>query len=384
MPAPFSFRAPVTVAFGHGRLAGLGRDAARLAGGATRVLLVADPFLVESGLADQATAALGEAGHETTLSGEMRGEAPSAAIDALASRAREHGAGCVVALGGGSTMDAAKLAAAIAGTGENAEAYALGATALPPRGLPKIAVPTTAGTGSEVTRTAVFGVGERKLWAWGEALRFDLALLDPAATCAMGPALTAATGIDAAVHAIESATCRRRNPISSALALDALAQLRRWLAIAVAQPDHREARGRVQLAACAAGIAFDATGVGAAHAIGHALGALAGVHHGRAVGLALAAIMADGATAAPAAYDAVAQALGAGGAGEAAAAFAGWLEQLGLERSLAGDGLGAGDAGRIAALCLEAENRPMLEGDSFAYDAASLEAAVARMFAADR
>ncbi len=381
MPAPFSFRAPVAIAFGPGRLAGLGRDAARLAGGATRVLLVADPFLVENGLAGEATAALDAAGHTTALWGEMRGEAPAAAIDALASRAREHEAGCVVALGGGSTMDAAKLAAAIANTDEGAEAYALGATELPPRGLPKIAVPTTSGTGSEVTRTAVFAVGERKLWAWGEALRFDLAVLDPALTRAMGPTLTAATGIDAAVHAIEAATCRRRNPISSALALDALAQLCRWLTAALARPDDLEARGRVQLAACVAGIAFDATGVGAAHAIGHALGALAGVHHGRAVGLALAATMADSAEAAPEAYGAVAQALGASEAAAAPAAFTAWLDRLGLERALAGDGLGADDAGRIAALCLAAENRPMLENDSFAYDAASLEAALARMFA---
>ena len=381
MTAPFSFRAPVAIAFGPGRLAGLGRDAARLAGGATRVLLVADPFLVENGLASRAAQALAGAGHAVSLCGEMRGEAPAGAIDALAARARQEGAGCLVALGGGSTMDAAKLAAAIAVEGEGAETYALGAARLPGRGLPKIAVPTTAGTGSEVTRTAVFEAGGRKLWAWGEALRFDLALLDPAATIAMGPALTAATGIDAAVHAIESATCKRRNPISSALALGALADLRRWLKTAVEQADHLEARGRVQIAACAAGLAFDATGVAAAHAIGHALGALAGVHHGRAVGLALTATMADGAAAAPEAYGAVASALGAAAGGEAAA-FARWLDEVGLDRSLAGDGLGPADAGRIAALALAPENRPMLEGDGFGYDSASLEAAAARMFAA--
>ena len=251
-------------------------------------------------------------------------------------------------------------------------------------------MPTTAGTGSEVTRTAVFSADGRKLWAWGKELRFDLALLDPELTVGMPAALTAATGIDAAVHAIESATCKRRNPVSTSIALGALRSLRTWLAVAVRQPGNLEARSHVQIAACLAGIAFDVTGVAAAHAIGHAVGEAAGVHHGRAVGLALNATMSDSAQAAPDAYGAVADALGVATQGldpqaasaAAAPAFERWLRDVGLRLPLDDHGLAPGDAGRIAALCYEPENRVMVEGDSFPFTPATLETAVERMLGA--
>ena len=297
---------------------------------------------------------------------------------------------CIVAMGGGSTMDASKLAAALAIDGEGVEAYALGQKRLPKKGLPKIAIPTTSGTGSEVTLTSVFSTDSQKLWVGGKELAFNLALLDPVLTVGMPGALTAATGIDAAVHAIEAATNKRRNPVSTAMALGAIETLRAWLTTAVNEPGNIEARGHVQIAACIAGVAFNATGVGIAHSIGHVIVQCAGVHHGRAVGLALNATMQDTAAAVPEAYAKVAAALGADVRGlpdsEAAAlaspAFDAWLREVDLRLSLDDHGLTASDAKRIAELCHEPQNKVMLDSDSFDYTPETLEIAVARMLVA--
>ena len=165
----------------------------------------------------------------------------------------------MVGLGGGSALDIAKLAAAIAPADEAAEHYALAANPLPLGGLPRILIPTTAGTGSEVTRTSVITSADgRKLWAWGDALRADLAILDPTLTTGLPAMLTAATGIDALVHAIEACTVRRGNPLADAYGLHAIrliagGALRR----ALADPDDLDARGEMMIAAALAGIAFD-------------------------------------------------------------------------------------------------------------------------------
>ena len=390
MIAPFRFQAPVPLAYGENRIAGLSDSVERLTGGPRPVVLVADPFLVGSGLAGRAERPLGEAGYDVHLFDAIRSDPLASSVDAIVALARSRNAACVVAMGGGSTMDAAKLAAALAVEGDGAEAYALGARRLPAKGLPRIAVPTTSGTGSEVTRTAVFSTERRKLWAWGKELVFDLAILDPTLTVDMPRHLTAATGIDAAVHAIESITNRSRNPVSTAIALGAVRELRRWLGVAVGEPGNLDARGHVQIAACLAGVAFDVTGVGAAHAIGHAIGERAGVHHGRAVGLALNATMPDTATAAPDAYAGVADALGAevGGlpaaeaASLAAPAFDAWLREIGLRIALDDHGLSTDDARSIAQLCYEPRNKPILAADSFDYTPERLETAVTRMLAA--
>jgi alcohol dehydrogenase class IV len=390
MIAPFNFDAPIPLAFGVGRMAKLGRDVSRMAGDGASVVLVSDPFLLTNGLAQQAEAALQSEGHKVHTFSDIRSDPLASSIDALVAKARAVDAACVVALGGGSTMDAAKLAAALAINGDPAEAYALGVQPVPKKGLPKIAIPTTSGTGSEVTRTSVFSTEDRKLWAWGNQLRFNLALLDPSLTTGMPAGLTAATGIDAAVHAIESATNKRRNPVSAAIALGSVRTLRRWLKTAVEEPENLEARGHVQIAACTAGIAFDVTGVAIAHAIGHAMGELAGVHHGRAVGLALNATMQDSAAAAPDAYAEVAQALGVNTDGmtdkdaatQAAPAFTAWLHDVALRLSLDDHGLTTVDAQRIAQLCFEPENRVMVESDSFDYTPETLERATSRMLTA--
>ena len=271
--------------------------------------------------------------------------------------------------------------------GENATAFALAEQPLPGNGIPKIAIPTTAGTGSESTRISVFSSEGQKLWAAGDRLRFDSAILDPSLTVGLPPHLTAATGIDAAVHAIESATCRKRNPVTTAIALGAIRLLRRWLTTAVHDGSNIEARGQVQLAATMAGMAIDITGVGIAHCIGHALGEYAGVHHGRAVGLALNATMQDTLTAVPESYAEIADALGAetqnlsanDAAQLAAPAFSAWLRDVELKTTLDDHNLTPSDATAITRLCQEPQNKIMLVADSFAYTPDLLETAVMRV-----
>ncbi len=387
MPQRFTFHAPTRIVFAPGRLAKIGDDVARLAGPAARALIVTDPGV--AALAEKAAAALSAAGHRVETFAEVKSDPLAASVDAAAEIVRRNEVGCVVGLGGGSALDVAKLAAAIAGDDKPAERYALGAEPLPRKGAPRICVPTTAGTGSEATRTAVFTDGQgRKVWAWGEALRADLALLDPELTVGMPSALTAATGVDALVHAIEGTTVRRANPASDALCLHAIRLLAGGaLARACAAPDDIEARSTVQIAATLAGIGFDGTGTGIAHAMGHALGALAGVHHGRAVGLCLNAALAWNAEAAPARHAAVARALGvacdgldeAEAAARAAPAFRALLERVGLSLSLADAGLGPSDAERLAALTMAPENAPMREANCRPIEAKDARALAERL-----
>ncbi len=373
MPRNFSFQSPTRIAFGLGRIDKLGADLARLGGDGAAVLLVSDPGVAEAGLVARVSAVLENAGLAVATFTDVKSDPLAASADAAAELARGRGAAAVVGLGGGSALDTAKLAAALAPAEAPAEHYALGANPLPRGGLPRVCVPTTAGTGSEVTRTSVITSADaRKLWVWGEGLRADLALLDPSLTLGLPAGLTAATGIDATVHAIEGCTVRRANPLADAYCLQAIRLLAGGALVrAVEAPDDVEARGTVLLAATLAGIGFDATGTGIAHAMGHALGALAGVHHGRAVGLCLNAALAWNAEAAPTPHAAVAGALGApcdglddeAAAALAAPAFTELIAAVGLPVSLADAGLGEADAGRLAELTMAPENTPMRDAN---------------------
>ena len=378
MPQNFNFQAPTRIAFGVGRIDKLGADLARLdqAGNTSRVLLVSDPGVAEAGLTGRVADILLGAGLDAALFTEVKSDPLAASADAAAALARSHRAQAVVGLGGGSALDIAKLAAAIAPAAEPAEHYALAANPLPRGGLPRILIPTTAGTGAEVTRTSVITSADgRKLWAWGEALRADLAILDPTLTTSLPAMLTAATGIDALVHAIEACTVRRGNPMSDAHGLHAIRLIaghaggpESALARALANPDDLDARGELMIAAALAGIAFDATGTAIAHAMGHALGVLGGVHHGHAVGLCLNAALAWNAEAAPARHAAVARALGApcdglddeDAAALAAPAFEALLRGSGVPLSLADLAIDATD---LAELTMAPENAPMRDAN---------------------
>jgi alcohol dehydrogenase class IV len=176
--------------------------------------------------------------------------------------------------------------------------------------LPVVAVPTTAGTGAEVTRTCVLTDGDgRKVWTWGDEMVPRLIVLDPAAVATMPAHVAAASGLDALVHAVEALTGRRTNPLVATSAVPAIRLAVEHLPAAACAADV-DARHRMQQAALLAGRAIDAGGTGIAHAIGHALGTLAGVPHGVAVAVGLAAALPWNLAGAPGAYEPVGAALG--------------------------------------------------------------------------
>jgi alcohol dehydrogenase class IV len=366
----FSLVSSTRVAFGVDRVDKLGEDVTNIAGAGSAVLLVADPGL--PALAARVEGVLAQAGHTVAVFTDVRSDPLGAQVDAAAAAARRRNAACVVGVGGGSTLDVAKFAAAIARADTPADHYALARNPLPKNGLRKICVPTTAGTGSETTRVSVFtnGRGE-KMWAWGDELRADLAVLDPRLTVGLPPHLTAATGIDALVHAIEACTIRRANPFNDAVCYQAIRLIVQNLARAVAAPDDLEARGAMQIAAAAAGMGIDNSGTGIAHAMGHALGAIGHVHHGRAVGLCLRAALAWNAEVSPARHALVAQAMGVPSEGrkpedvvaDLAPAYDRFVRAVGLQVSLGKDGLGAGDVKRLAAATMAPENKSMRDSN---------------------
>lgn len=363
-----------SMTFGIGRLARLPDDVAALVGASARVLVVTDRGLLATGLPDAVAGALRAAGNRVEIFAEVRSDPTAASIDAAAALARAIEANLIVGLGGGSPLDVAKLAACVAVADAPAEAYAVMGRPLPERPIRKILIPTTSGTGAEMTRTSVYGTADdRKVWAWGPTLKADLSILDPTTTRGLPAPMTAATGLDALVHAIEACTHRRSTPVVEAMALQAIRLVAGSLERAVAEPGDLEARGRMALGSALAGVAIDACGTGIAHAFGHALGTLAHVHHGRAVALAMRVAMPWACAARPDLYGSVALALGVDPRGTVdqadlalagAARFEALLRSVGLPVSLAGDGLGAADAPRLVTVALAPENKPMVDANA--------------------
>jgi alcohol dehydrogenase class IV len=368
MISSFTTEPSPRVTFAANRVDRLGEDVDRLAGKRARVLMVTDPGLIAAGAAGRVQRILEEAGHATVVFSDLTGEPQARQVDAAAALARRHKAQLVVGLGGGSALDTSKLAAAAAAADAPVSHYELCVNPLPANGLIRVCIPTTAGTGSEATRTSVFANDAgAKVWAWGVELKPHLSLLDPTLSVGLTPRLTAATGVDALVHAIEAVTIRRANPLNDASGLQAIRLIARNLKRAVEAPQDLEARGAMLIASCLAGMAIDGAGTGIAHAIGHALGTVGHVHHGRAVGLCLRVALSWNAEAAPERHAAVAEAMGIDRDGrndrELAAALApaydAFLRSVGLPIGLASDGLGEKDTQRLAEVTMSVENEPM-------------------------
>ncbi|MEO1795402.1 MAG: iron-containing alcohol dehydrogenase [Pseudomonadota bacterium] len=274
--------------FGSGRISKVPRIADGLSSGP--VLIVADAALAELGVTDALTGPLADAGRPFDLAAVVAGEPKIALVNELCERARSVGATLIIGLGGGAAMDAAKLVAAITPSGQPAEDFELAAQPLPKTQLPSIAIPTTAGTGSEVTRTSVISQPDgSKIWFWGEELMFSQAVLDPEVTLSLPPHLTAWTGIDAVAHALEGATSRNTSPAGQLYGLEALRLLADALPKAVADGSDIDARAKVLWASMVAGLALHNCNTHMGHNISHALGSLVRVHHGLATGLALEA-----------------------------------------------------------------------------------------------
>jgi alcohol dehydrogenase class IV len=263
---------------------------AALAGAQGHALLVADPGLKSTGLVEEVAGGLRGHGLGIAIFDAFQSDPTIAQADAAAALARAEQSSVVVCLGGGSALDLGKAVAAIALAPDSAAHYQLFANPLPARGLKKICVPTTSGTGSETTRTAILTRDDHaKVWLWGDEIKADEVVLDPELTISLPAPMTAATGIDALVHAVEAATNRNANPAAGLYAHEAIRLVARHLVAAVEAPGNLEARAGLQWAAAFAGVAIDNCGTAIAHALGHAMGSLRPIHHGRAVGIAMLA-----------------------------------------------------------------------------------------------
>ena len=237
-----------------GALDRIGPLAARLGRGAP-ALLIADPGLAFFGLTPRAEASLRGAGLSVSVYTSIKSDPATSQIDTAVALAQMDGAGVVVALGGGSAMDAGKAVAAIAGGSLSAAAYATPGAALPERALAKICVPTTSGTGSETTRGAVLTLPDgTRLRLWSDSLKADAVLLDPTLTVDQSGNVTAATGMDALVHALEACTTAHASYACDMFCHAAIGLVGRHLPAAVERPADLAARAGLQWAAALSGV----------------------------------------------------------------------------------------------------------------------------------
>ena len=277
---------PGKIRFGVGALDTLGDEATKLA--AKHVLIVTDPGVYQAGLIDPVKEKLSKAKLSVDIFSEAEPEPTFPKLNAAAAQLRKEGYDLLVGVGGGSSMDTAKGLSVLLAHGGKGQDYG-GVDKVPGPGVPIFTLPTTAGTGSEVTNIAIFGDPEkgRKLGIVSPYLFARLALVDPTLTYRCPPKVTAASGIDALIHAIECYTGNKANTFSDALAVEAIRLIAGNLRTAVKNGSDKEARNRMSEGALMAGMAFVNSGVAAVHALAYPLGSRFHVPHGVANGLLL-------------------------------------------------------------------------------------------------
>ncbi len=281
IPSSFSIIQPTAIHFGCGIVGKLPEVISGLGG--TRPLLVMDPGLIRAGLDRQVTSALDQAGITHVLFDHVDPEPGLRLADEGAAVANDSGCDCVIGVGGGSAMDVAKAVAILCTNGGRAVDY-LGLGKIEKPGLPKIMIPTSAGTGAEVTFTAVFINEETgsKGGMNGDPLYPEAALLDPALTVSLPPHVTAATGIDALTHALEAYTSIQAHPVSEMYSCQAIELIQANIRTAYADGRNMTARSAMLLGSLMGGKALAMAGVGLVHAMAYPLGGMFGIPHGLA------------------------------------------------------------------------------------------------------
>ncbi|XOZ32628.1 iron-containing alcohol dehydrogenase [Halomonadaceae bacterium KBTZ08] len=337
----FAFRTTPSVAMASGGAANLAAYCRER--GASSVFLVTDPGVIKAGLLDEAQAGLVDEGLAVDWFSEVEADPPANIIRAATERARDCGADLVVGFGGGSSMDVAKVVALLAsGHCDQTLEDLYGVDMAGGRRLPLIQVPTTAGTGSEVTPIAIITTGaSTKSGIVSPLLLPDLALLDPDLTLGLPPQVTAATGIDAMVHAIEAYTsAHRKNPVSDALAKEALGHLSTNIVEAVHNGENRQARAGMLLGAMQAGQAFANAPVAAVHALAYPLGGHFHIPHGLSNALVLPQVLRFNQPVAGALYEELAPLVRNGGHGDLVSRMTVLVEEVALPNTLSELGIG--------------------------------------------
>jgi len=287
IPGYYEYCCRVNVVAGHDGLEKIPALLERVQ--AARPLIVTDRGVAGAGLIDVVTAALGNQVAIGGVEDDVPQDSSLEAVQRIAEAYRANGCDAIIAVGGGSVLDTAK-GANIMVSEETDDLMAFsGVGKLKRRLKPLIAIPTTAGTGSETTLVAVIKDHARhqKMPFVSYFLLPDAAVLDPRMTLTLPPAITAATAMDALTHAVEAYTCLAKNPLSDGNAVSAIELIARNLMTVMQQPDNRDGRLALAVAATLAGMAFSNAMVGMVHNIGHATGAVCGVPHGTCMAILL-------------------------------------------------------------------------------------------------
>src|SRR6267143_402822 len=319
---------PRLMAVGGGAVAELPGMLRRL--GLANPLIVTDPFIERSGHLERATAYLDRAGISWMVFSDTVADPTTTVVEAGTRRLGEGHFDSLVAIGGGSSIDTAKGMSVLAGNGGRMRDYKVPAE-IPQAGPPIVAVPTTAGTGSEVTRFTVVTDTEtdEKMLIAGLACCPAAAIVDFELTLTMPLRLTADTGIDSLTHAIEAYVSRRASPFTDGLAKNAMGLIARNIRAACAEPQNRAAREAMMLGATTAGMAFSNASVALVHGMSRPIGAFFHVPHGLSNAMLLPEITAFSAPAALERYADCARAMGIAEEGEGSqAAVARLLDEL--------------------------------------------------------
>ncbi|MBM4447847.1 MAG: iron-containing alcohol dehydrogenase [Chloroflexi bacterium] len=309
MDAVNIFRSPNKLIFGNGVVSQVGAEVARM--GAKKAFIITDPGVAKSGLTAGVEAALKKQKIEYGLFARVEPEPPAHLVDECAREVREDGYDILIGVGGGSSLDVAKGASIVATNGGGVLDY-VGREVVPRAGVPKVLIPTTAGTGSEVTW--VFVVTDEKdndkkvVFSYYNLA--DVAIVDPLLTLSMPPKVTADTGMDALTHAVETYVSRTSTPFGDVLALEAIRLIGENLPIACAKANNVEARYNMSLGATVAGLAFGSGGVGAVHALAYVLDTEYHLSHGRTNAIMLPYVVDYNKTGALEKYAHIARAIG--------------------------------------------------------------------------
>ncbi|KOY83842.1 iron-containing alcohol dehydrogenase [Lysinibacillus macroides] len=324
------------------------------------VTIVTDKGIVSVGISEYIEKVLKTAHIDYSLYDGVRPDPSAAQIDEVAQLIRQNNSNVVIGLGGGSAMDVAKMAALVASDTYNAMHYALMVNPFSTSDKLTIAIPTTAGTGAEVTSTVVFSTPEgRKVWGWDEQMAPNIAILDPLFTVNLPLSITVPTTLDAFIHAMEAVSGRRTNPFIEAVGLKAIQLINENFEQLLENPKDIETRGKIALGATLAGLAIEQGGTGLGHCIGHALGTLAKVPHGQAVAISLYHCIEWLVTTTPQSYVAIQKALNVNTIEEIAKRYQQMVEKGHL--SLTINSLTEQDIEQFVSIMQAEENQPMLQ-----------------------
>ena len=377
----FSYFLPTKLSFGFGAVETAGTEAKAL--GAAKALVVTDKVMVKTGIVQRVTGHLG--GVRFEVFDEVEAEPRLEVAQAVADRVRSGGYDLVIGVGGGSSMDMAKVAAGFA-TNEGEARTFVGNNLFSRKPLPSVMVPTTAGTGAELTVTSMVTVKGHKQWINSPLLLPSVALVDPGLTMSMPPGVTAATGLDALCHNTEAYLSNLASPITDSAALEGISLIVANLEKAYDSGGDRLARESMSLGALLGGIALQAKMV-YGHSIGYTIATRYRLAHGVSCGLPLPYILSNYAVACAPKLKRLAEAFGVESKGDPEAVGLALAERakgiaahLKVPTSLKELGVPEGELGGLADECLAMYPRP---NSPLVFDARSMTALYRRMWEGD-